>query len=82
MFFFTLELFQGNLNNLEDFKRTMSKWSKDDLEKEREKFGFAFGPQFNLITDAWSNGTEVLALICPTEEIIKEASLHYTSFSN
>ena len=51
----------------------MTKWSKNDLKNEREKLGFAFGPQFDLITDAWSNGTEVLALICPTEEVIKEA---------
>ena len=54
----------------------MTKWIKQDLDKEREKMGFAFGPQFDLITESWSNSTEALALICPTEEIINEASAY------
>ena len=54
----------------------MSKWSKVDFERERQKVGFDFGPQFDLITDAWSNGAEALCLIRPTEEIIKEASAY------
>ncbi|CAB4020054.1 Phthiocerol synthesis polyketide synthase type I, partial [Paramuricea clavata] len=67
---------QGTPKDFEDYKCAMTKWSKNDLKTEREKLGFAFGPQFDLITDAWSNGTEVLALICPTEEINKEASAY------
>ena len=54
----------------------MSKWFKGDLDKKRKKLGFAFGSQFDLITEAWSNGVEALSLICPTEEIIKEASAY------
>ena len=54
----------------------MTKWSKVDFERERQKVGFDFGPQFDLITDAWSNGAEALCLIRPTEEIIKEASAY------
>ena len=67
---------QGYANDVNSFKSTMSKWSKDDFEKEREKVGFAFGPQFDLITEAWSNDVEALCLIRPTEEIIKEASAY------
>ena len=67
---------QGNPNDIEVFKTTMIKLPKDFLEKEAERKGFAFGAQFNLITEAWSNGTEALALICPTEEIMNEASAY------
>ncbi len=54
----------------------MIKWSKDSLEKARQNKGLAFGPQFDLIKDAWTNGAESLALICPTEDIIKDASAY------
>ena len=57
-------------------KSTMNQFSRDDLEREREKLGFAFGPHFDLISKAWSNGVETLCLIRPTEEINKEASAY------
>ena len=52
----------------------MSQLSREDLQREREKFGFTFGPQFDVITKAWSNGVEALCLIQPTEEINRQAS--------
>ena len=52
----------------------MSQLSREDLQREREKIGFTFGPQFDLITKAWSNGVEALCLIHPTEEINRQAS--------
>ena len=64
---------QENSNEIEDFKSTMTKWLKDDLDRKREKLGFTFDSQFDLITEAWSNGIEALSLICPTQEIIKDA---------
>ena len=67
---------EGNSTNVEVLKSTMAKWSKDDIEKERKSVGFAFGPQFSLIVEAWSNDIESLALIQPTEEIIKESSVY------
>ena len=54
----------------------MNKWLIDDLHRKRKKLGFAFGSQFDLITEAWSNGIEALSLICPTEQIVKEASAY------
>ena len=54
----------------------MYQWSKVDFERKREQAGFAFGPQFDLIVEAWSSGVEALCLICPTEEISKEASAY------
>ena len=54
----------------------MSKTSKEDIENKRKELNFAFGPQFDLIIDAWSDGTEAFAIICPTKEIIKEASTY------
>ena len=52
----------------------MGKRPKKDLNSKRENHGFAFGPQFDLIAEAWSNGNEAFSHICPTEEIINKAS--------
>jgi hypothetical protein len=49
-------------------------FSNDYCEKKRQEKGFAFGPQFDIIKEAWSSNNEALALIRPTEEITKEAS--------
>ncbi len=67
---------QGNPNDVEVFKSAMIKLSNDYLEKERQNKGFEFGPQFDLIKDVWTNGTEFLVLICPTEDIINDASAY------
>ena len=53
----------------------MANWPKDNLEKERQRKGLEFWPQFDLIKEAWSSGSESLVLIRPTEEI-KEASAY------
>ena len=67
---------QGDTKYFEVLRSTMNERSKGDMKTKREELSFAFGPQFDLITDAWSNDTEALSLIVPTEEIIKEASAY------
>ena len=75
--FYALEISQEeNAEYFDILKSEMSKCSQESLEKKREESIFNFGPQFNLITDAWSNDTEALARICPTKEITKEASAY------
>ena len=72
-FFLIGESRKGSSEKVERIKSTMSQLSKGDLEKEREKAGFKFGPQFDLITKAWSCGDEALCVIRPTKEIDNEA---------
>ena len=74
--FNTDESQKGSSEKVERLKSTMSQLSKDDLGKEREKAGFKFGPQFDLITEAWSCGDEALCVIRPTKEIDKETSAY------
>ena len=61
-------------SDFEDFKSRMLRCPADIVLKQHNERGFAFGPQFNLITEVWSNATEVLAEISPTQEIINEAT--------
>ena len=61
-----------DLSDFEVFKSRMTKCPDDIVERQHKEKGFAFGPQFNLITDAWSNANEALALITPTQEILDE----------
>ena len=61
-------------SELEDLKSRMVKCPADFVLKQHSKNGFAFGPQFNLITEVWSKSNEVLAKISPTQEIINEAT--------
>lgn len=60
-------------NGIEILKARMTKQPKGKLQEERKKMGLAFGPHFDLITEAWANSTEALCLIHPTKEIIHEA---------
>ncbi|XP_028415494.1 uncharacterized protein LOC114538524 [Dendronephthya gigantea] len=65
---------EENLYAIEVLKSAMEEWSKADVQKVREDVGFAFGPRFDLISQGWSNGSEALSLIIPTEEIINSSA--------
>ena len=66
----------GNSEDVDVFKSTMIRMSRDYIIEERQRKGCKFGPRFDLIQEAWSRGNESLALICPTAEMVSEASVY------